>query len=446
MKITPLLLLFFVCNLAFGQNPQKISLNKNYPNIKIDKSADLNFKIALKKGTLYNLSVLQQEVDVMLILKDSNNQKILEKDSPNGKNGLETFEYLATQTGDYYLVVNRLNEPGNPEEGKVSVNIQPIAKAEVQRRAAIQKELAPENNKTVQTLDIDHFWEAFDHLKHCKTHADSVSTIQKLYLDRATDGLLDFIKARSFTAERFVKQIAARSKFYASVRKNTYEVKKAAPLIDELFIKFKALYPNFKPFKVCFAIGLVNTGGTVSDNFVLIGTEVSTSTKDVDLSEFNGSAFSKILESEGDIVQKIKNIVAHECVHTQQKTPLDLNAVGCKLLGDVMKEGFCDFIGELIAEGQINKVAQAYGDEHEKELWKKLKDEMCTNNYGNWLYNYGTTPKGIPADLGYYMGYQIAKEYYNHATDKKQAITDIMEMNNPLRFLELSKYDQKLKK
>lgn len=446
MKITPLLLLFFVCNFAFGQSIEKININKNYLNIKIDKSADLNYKITLKKGILYKISVLQQEVDVMLILKDSNNQKILDKDSPNGKNGLETFEYLAPQTSDYYLVVNRLNHPGNPEEGKVSVNVQTVSKAEIQRRADIQKELGPENNETVQTLDIDHFWEAFDNLKYAQKHSDSVATIQRIYLDRATDGLLDFIKARSFTAEKFVKQIAARPKFYASVRKNTYEVKKAAPLINELFIKFKDIYPNFKPFKVCFAIGLVNTGGTVSDNFVLIGTEVSTSTKGVDLSEFKGSAFSKVLESEGDIVQKIKNIVAHECVHTQQKTPLDQNGVGCQLLGDVLKEGFCDFIGELIAGGQINKVAQTYGDQHEKELWKKLKDEMCTDNYKSWLYNYGTTPKDVPADLGYYMGYQIAKEYYNHAADKKQAVTDIIEMNNPLRFLELSKYDQKIKK
>lgn len=446
MKTIFLSLLFIGYNLAFGQNIQKINLNKDYSNVKIEKSADLTYKITLKKGITYKVSVLQQGIDVMLILKDNNNKKILENDSPNGKNGLETFEYLVTQTNDYYLIVNRLNEKGNPEEGKVSVNIQAVPNAEIQRRAKIKKELAPENNKTVQTLDIDHFWEAFDQLKNCKTHADSLAAFQKIYLDKATDGLLDFVKARSFTAEKFVSAVSRYPKFYNSVRKNTYEVKKAAPLIDELFIKFKNIYPNFKPFKVCFAIGIINTGGTVSDNFVLIGTEVSTSTKDVDLTEFNNSSFSKILGSEGDLVQKIKNIVAHECVHTQQTTPLDKNSISCALLGDVMKEGFCDFIGELIAEGQINKVAQEYGDQHEKELWKTLKDEMCTNNYKNWLYNYSTTPKGVPADLGYYMGYQIAREYYKNAADKKQAVVDIIEMNNPLRFLEISKYDQKIKK
>ena len=58
------------------------------------------------------------------------------------------------------------------------------------------------------------------------------------------------------------------------------------------------------------------------------------------------------------------------------------------------------------------------------------------------LYNYFTS-KERPADLGYYMGYQIAKEYYKNASDKKQAISDIIEMNNPLKFLELSRYDQK---
>ena len=50
--------------------------------------------------------------------------------------------------------------------------------------------------------------------------------------------------------------------------------------------------------------------------------------------------------------------------------------------------------------------------------------------------------KGKPADLGYFVGYKIAKEYYKNSKDKKQAVNDIIDMTNPLRFLELSKYDQ----
>ena len=137
-------------------------------------------------------------------------------------------------------------------------------------------------------------------------------------------------------------------------------------------------------------------------------------------------------------------MIAHECVHTQQTVPLDKNAIGCTLLNAVMKEGFCDFIGELMAGDQINKVALTYGNQHEKALWKEFKSEMCSDHTANWLYNYGTT-KDRPADLGYYIGYKIAEAYYKNAADKTQAIKDIIEMNNPLDFLERSGYDQQVK-
>lgn len=109
-----------------------------------------------------------------------------------------------------------------------------------------------------------------------------------------------------------------------------------------------------------------------------------------------------------------------------------------------MTEGFCDFIGELVVGDQINQVAFDYGERHEKDLWVELKRELCNENSKNWLYNYFTSQER-PADLGYYVGYKIAQEYYKNASDKRKAIADIIEMNNPIRFLELSRYDQKPK-
>src|SRR5688500_760046 len=98
-------------------------------------------------------------------------------------------------------------------------------------------------------------------------------------------------------------------------------------------------------------------------------------------------------------MQKIKNIVAHECVHTQQVVMPDSNAVDCQLLYTCMLEGFCDFIGELTSGEQINKTIQEYGDSHENELWKQFKSELCSESIENWLYNYENV-KDKPADLG----------------------------------------------
>jgi len=441
MKKLPPLFILLLPILSFGQNAQEIDFNKTYHQIKLDKKANLKYALRFEKNGVYKISVWQHGIDVVLKLTDSSNTLILEKDSPNGSNGLETFNYTSHEKGRFYLSIDRLDENGNPEEGKVSIFIKTYSKSEIEE---IKTSIEPENAKNVQTLDIDHFWEAFDNLKKCKTHNDSVATVQTLYLDRATNGLLDFIQVRGFTAEKFVRQIAHYPKFYSSVRENTIEAKKAEPAIEEVFKNFSQLYPNFKPFKVCFAIGLINTGGTTSNQFVLIGTEVSASTKGVDVSEFGNSAFSKVLVSEGGILQKLKNMVAHECVHTQQTIPYDKNAVFCGLLYSVMTEGFCDFIGELVAGDQINNVAFEYGEKHEKDLWIELKSELCNERNENWLYNYFTS-KERPADLGYYIGYKIAQEYYKNASDKGKAITEIIEMNNPLKFLELSKYEQKPK-
>ncbi len=436
--------LLLVANIALAQITT-IEFNKPTGDIPIGKS-ELSYPLKLEKGGQYFIVVIQKGVDVVVRLKEKNTEKILvEKDSPNGAWGPEEFEYTSTANVSVLLIIQRLPDQGNPESGNVTVSVKKFTRAEIKLREKNAREVAPENAKTVQTLDVDHFWEAFDKLASCKNHSDSIATIQTVYLDRGTDGLKDFMKVRDFSPETFIKSIHRHPRFFASVRNNTLEVKKAAPLITDVFNKFKEIYPNFKPFKVCFAIGPITTGGTVSNNFVLIGSEISTSTRSVDLGEFNNSSMSKLMASGADVVQKIRNIVAHECMHTQQVTQLDKNAVRCNLLHQVMLEGFSDFIGELVAGSQINTVALEYGDAHEAELWKQLKAELCSDKTNNWLYNYANV-KDKPADLGYYMGYTIAREYYKNASDKKQAVIDIIEMNNPFLFLEKSKYDQKEKK
>lgn len=50
----------------------------------------------------------------------------------------------------------------------------------------------------------------------------------------------------------------------------------------------------------------------------------------------------------------------------------------------------------------------------------------------NWLFN-GTPEK--PGDLGYWVGYRIAKTYYQRASDKRQAFREILEMTDPKAFL-----------
>jgi hypothetical protein len=427
---------------VLGQSSKTLEFNKEYKEIPLSKTESHFYKITLNKGGIYQFAILQQGIAVHIVLNDADKKQVFESDIPDDIDGYEKFEYNPKTTGTFYLTLERFDNVQNTEFGKATIYIKSLSNSEIILRQKIKKELETENQKNVLTIDIDHFWEAFDNLKNCKTFADSVNSFQLLYLDRATDGLVDFIQVRDLQAEKYVKLVARYPKFYNSLRKNTFDVKKSEQIIEVVFAKFKEIYPNFKPFKVCFAMGIMNTGGTISNNFVLIGTEIITSTKQMDLSEFENNEYRKTFEGSEEMLSKIKSLVAHECVHTQQAKSTDPDAIKCELLYRALREGSADFIAELVSG---NKKINEYGDKNEKQIWADFKNELCNENSNNWLYN-SSTVKNKPADLGYFVGYKIAKEYYNNASDKKQAVNDIIDMRNPIRFLELSKYDQKEKK
>lgn len=396
-----------------------------------------NYSVTFKKGHRYIFSVMQNGIDVVVRLQDADGKILAEKDSPNGIRGFEKLSYTAKSAGNYRYQVLALDDSTNTRAGKYDGYL-------AEQDEQLQLKLNRENRKTVQTLDIDHFWEAFDNLKNCRTLSDSVMSFQTMYIDRATEGLEDFIAARGFSASEYVQVVRTFPRFYQSVRANTLEARKAGPLIEEVFRNFRKLYPAFRPVKVNFAIGALRTAGTVSDRYVLIGTEMTTSTDKTDLSEIKSPALATILANKGEIVQSLKNIVAHESVHTQQVTELAEDAERCQLLYAIMMEGFCDFIGEKIAGGQINQAVHQYGDQHEKELWVQLSSNMCNGRFDDWMYNFMRV-KDKPADLGYYMGYKIAESYYLRAEDKKKAIADLITMNDPKQFLEKSGYAAKFR-
>jgi uncharacterized protein YjaZ len=68
----------------------------------------------------------------------------------------------------------------------------------------------------------------------------------------------------------------------------------------------------------------------------------------------------------------------------------------------------------------------------EKEIEIAFAVDQDKSDLSSWLYN--TTP-GKPGDLGYWVGYRITKTYYQRASDKRQALRDILEMNDPKAFL-----------
>jgi hypothetical protein len=66
------------------------------------------------------------------------------------------------------------------------------------------------------------------------------------------------------------------------------------------------------------------------------------------------------------------------------------------------------------------------------------------NHYDNWIGNYGNSSEENFPDLGYWVGYGICKFYYDNASDKKKAISDMLHIKDFKKSLQDSKWEDKL--
>ncbi|MGV0921181.1 DUF2268 domain-containing putative Zn-dependent protease [Empedobacter falsenii] len=276
------------------------------------------------------------------------------------------------------------------------------------------------NSKNIYTSDIDNFWVAYDSIQSTNDYSQKIKFINTLYIDKGTKGLKTFMKVRDYSDTIYVKLIDSYPKFWNSVRSNTLTIKNKTKELTKAVKKLKKLYPELKEGEMYFTIGGLRSGGTLYENMVLVGAEIATGTPKTDVSEFENNWLKNVFAK-----QSLDNIISlniHEYVHMQQK-PNENNS----LLHHTLKEGSCDFITELVLGEPIEKQYIFYGKQHFDELKKQFKEEMFVDDFSNWLYNGGQ--KGKAADLGYFIGYEICKSYYNQAKNKKQAIKDIIELN-----------------
>lgn len=269
----------------------------------------------------------------------------------------------------------------------------------------------------VYTSDIDHFWLAYDSVKTTSDTLVQRRYIQNMYIDKGSEGLHAFMKARDYDAKLFVNLINQYPRYWTSIRKNTLQPKLQSKAIEASINQFRLLYPEMRPAIMYFTIGGMRSGGTVEDHMVLVGAEIATADEKTDASELNNWLKNVFQGQRGS---NLVSLNVHEYVHTQQKNN------GYSLLTQSTREGAADFISELVT-GVINyNDYMVYGRNHEARLKESFKIDMFSTEMSNWLYN-GT--KVEQADLGYFMGYVICKSYYKNQVNKKKAVKDIIELN-----------------
>lgn len=444
MKFLITLFILISAQVLFGQ---KLLFELNEKIIRFDGKSKLNYKLDLNKDDIYLISVYQENIDVEVILADEDGKKIISTDLADENKGFDKLEFSPKKSTSYQLVIQSVSPKLIPD-GIIKTNVRKLNKKEFTRREKIQKELKEENSKSITTSDIQNFWTAYDKLLDAKSYQDSVNIIQKHYLDRATNGLKEFQKIRYLAAEFYIERISKYKKYYQSVRNNTLlfsEPENFSAIISEI----SKIYPQCKPAKIAFVIGPMSTGGTISNNYLLIGIEMIAGDKNCDVSEItNENLKSDILSRSNskEVLNFVEETVAHEYIHTQQKN-ISENACQCILLENIIKEGVASYISEKLIMKRTTEIqnrAALYANEHEKQLWNELKNELCSKDFSNWLFN-ASKSKDRPGDLGYRMGYKIAEAYYQNSTNKEKVIIEMIEMDNPLLFLDKSKYDLKFR-
>lgn len=133
--------------------------------------------------------------------------------------------------------------------------------------------------------------------------------------------------------------------------------------------------------------------------------------------------------------ERIPYIVAHELIHAQQ------GGGSSDLLYRALREGGADFLADLIhpqADWEPNY--RAWGRAHADLVRERFLADRENGDPGRWFYNYADAGDDWFADLGYYVGYEIARLYYASAEDKAAAVEELILLRDPQAIFTASGY------
>ncbi len=278
----------------------------------------------------------------------------------------------------------------------------------------------PEN---IVTTDIDNFWMAYDAVITTKDSTKQQAYLKELFLEKGTPGLEAIMQARRYTPQSYLDAINNHPLFWESMRENMEKAKDLGGEMETGINQLRKLYPELKPAKVYFTVGAFKTNGTTLDSLVLIGSELALADSTTVSKEFSEkhSHLKPFFAS-----NPRKNIVflnVHEFVHTQQK-----NAVGSNLLARCLHEGVAEFIAEQATEQPSPNYCISFGKANNFKVRDAFEKEMFSPYIYNWLMN-DFNNEFQQRDLGYYIGYAIANNYFLAAPNKSIAIKEMIELD-----------------
>jgi hypothetical protein len=257
---------------------------------------------------------------------------------------------------------------------------------------------------TISTADVHRFLAAVRAMPPNDTTCNAL--VQ--YLKEGSPGLAAYGRKFDVGRSELCAAMHQNPERYARVAVLAPGLDSASDRIKQIFAHARQLVPGARAPDVYMVVGDGISGGNTSRGdapMILIGTELL------------GSA------------RGVPATVAHELAHTLQRYPFRGISSGPRffqatLLHQSLVEGTADLIGELLT-GEPKR--NAYGEAHEAELWAAFQRDMHGRDHSGWLYNgWNRTNPTRPPDLGYWMGYRIAKAYYDRSPDKSAAVHELL--------------------
>jgi hypothetical protein len=270
----------------------------------------------------------------------------------------------------------------------------------------------------------------------------SAEQLQKLYLDGSGRGVAVFTPYLIQNAQNLATAIAAEPERYR------HAIETCLPIIDSLnadlrsiYLAYQGLMPDKTLPTVHIVFGAGNSGGTAKPDAQVIGLEV--------------------MCGPGTSAESFRNVMrgmfAHETAHSWQKTELEPEMNADPLLLATLREGIADYLALTVTGKVPGEDRNVWAQPREAELWSQFNTDreiVKANRKGDWEYsetglktikhwvwNYQSAPEGWPHEVGYWVGMKICAAYVDKATDKRQAIRELIELKDPAAILKASGYN-----
>jgi Predicted Zn-dependent protease (DUF2268) len=266
----------------------------------------------------------------------------------------------------------------------------------------------------VRTSDVTLFYRVYE----AAGGTPGAAALQKGYLDAGSDGVRQFIPNRIRSAQALAETIAAHRDVYDNARGCAAILPAVRARLATVFSRLAQIDQQARFPSVIILIGRNNSGGTTGPSGVLIGLEVA--------------CRSHWLQP--DLTDRLVHLIAHEYGHVQQfphggeDTHPDT----------VLKQSLVEGVAELIAELTSGEASESYINQWAKGRARQIDQaflaDLDSTDLKPWLYN-GVGTEEKPGDLGYWVGYRIAKAYYVRASDKSAALQTLLELQDPKKIL-----------